>query len=450
MPFQQATAGLIEELHDMSVQDGDQRQMAQRMLELFSKSLSAISGSVAIRSGEHIDELVILAGVELPPGVLGQRIKFGEGVLGQVAASCKPRVFKGEGPGRGAAGERRRGASLCWPLQLKNKLVGVLSLNLGSEAPEFTPESLARTQAPLSLFALLLDNLLMRSEQRQRIDALSKANDELNALNERLGAAQAQLLQSEKMASIGQLAAGVAHEINNPVGYVNANINTLSGYVTELLAAARGREAPNGKPVDLDYLEEDLPQLLSETREGLDRVAKIVRDLKDFSRVDTSDDWEWADLVGGLRGTLNIVNNEVKYKAEVINALEPLPQVQCHPGQMNQVFMNLIVNAAQAIPERGTIRLSCGQANEQVWFEVADNGCGMSEEVRSRIFEPFFTTKPVGKGTGLGLSVSYSIVRKHHGTISVSSTPGQGTTFRIELPIQQPQDAATPAEAGHA
>ena len=218
-----------------------------------------------------------------------------------------------------------------------------------------------------------------------------------------------------------------------------------------LLAAAQGGSNASAKPLDLAFLSEDLPDLLRETRDGLDRVTKIVRDLKDFSRVDTSDAWESADLAAGLESTLNIVQNEVKYKATIERQLVALPAVVCRPSEINQVFMNLLVNAAQAIPERGVIRLASGFDDEQVWVEVADTGKGMTAEVRNRIFEPFYTTKPVGQGTGLGLSLSYTIVQKHHGRIDVDSEPGRGTTFRITLPRRQPDAPASqaPSEAAH-
>ena len=190
----------------------------------------------------------------------------------------------------------------------------------------------------------------------------------------------------------------------------------------------------------------DLPQLLDESAEGLARVKKIVEDLKDFSRVDQAD-WQQADLNAGLESTLNVVRNEVKYKAEVLKQLSPLPRVTCLAGQLNQVFMNLLVNAAHAIRGHGTITLSTGHQDGWVWVQVDDTGCGMSDEVRRRIFEPFFTTKDVGKGTGLGLSLSYGIVQRHGGALLVRSTPGSGSQFRMWVPVDGPAAAAgaTPA-----
>jgi signal transduction histidine kinase len=278
-------------------------------------------------------------------------------------------------------------------------------------------------------------NQTLAREQRELTDLLKKVED-----------AQNQLLQSEKMAAIGQLAAGVAHEINNPVGFVNSNVGTLKTYTGKLLqlidayeAVAAGgdpaRLAEMKRQADLDFLREDLPQLIQESQDGLGRVTRIVQDLKDFSHVDESSQQE-ADLNAGLESTLNVVWNEIKYKAEVIRQLGEVPLVPCVPAQINQVFMNILVNAAQAIETRGTITLRSGVANGHAWFEIEDNGKGMPEEVRKRIFEPFFTTKPVGKGTGLGLSISYDIiVKKHGGSLDVSSTPRKGTCFRISLPL---------------
>lgn len=302
-----------------------------------------------------------------------------------------------------------------------------------------------------------------RTEVRTAQEALHQRFEELKATNQKLEQAQNQLLQQDKMASIGQLAAGVAHEINNPVGFVSSNLHTLRQYIESLLrlvdAQARAAAAPGDAAlqdllrrtedeVELDYLKEDLPQLLDESADGLARVKKIVQDLKDFSRVDNSD-WQQADLNAGLESTLNVVRNEVKYKAEVVKRLGVLPLVTCLAGQLNQVFMNLIVNASHAIAERGTITLSSGAQDGWAWVQVDDDGCGMTEEVRRRVFEPFFTTKDVGKGTGLGLSLSFSIIKRHGGRIQLRSTPGLGSRFRVWVPVGGPQvvgSADTPAE----
>ncbi|KAA0949768.1 MULTISPECIES: ATP-binding protein [unclassified Pseudomonas] len=280
----------------------------------------------------------------------------------------------------------------------------------------------------------------------QRSHALQLEIDERKQL-------ESQLVQSEKLASLGQLAAGVAHEINNPVGFISSNLGTLDGYFKQLqqmfdaYQQAEEALAPGEclehlqtlrKGMDLEFLKEDIPILIRETKEGIGRVAQIVKDLKDFSRVDNDDKWQWANLQQGIDSTLNIVASELKYKADVVKRYQPLPDIECLASQINQVVMNLVINAAQAMgPERGTITISNGTEGDRVWLEVADNGCGIAPESVQKIFDPFFTTKPVGEGTGLGLSLSYGIVKKHHGDISVTSEVGKGTTFRVILPIRQ-------------
>ena len=262
---------------------------------------------------------------------------------------------------------------------------------------------------------------------------------ELAGKVEELEASHRQLLQSEKMASIGQLAAGVAHEINNPVGFVNSNLGSLKNYSQQMIALlerCRSGQASEADfvAIEFDYLKEDLTALLNESREGLERVKKIVVDLKNFSRVDESA-WQEADLNGGIESTLNVAWNELKYKADVIREFGELPPVPCVVAQINQVVMNLLVNAVHAIETHGTITVRTGHDDAWAWIEVADSGKGMTPAVMQRIFEPFYTTKPVGKGTGLGLSLSYDIVKKHEGRIEVSSEVGVGSTFRIILPL---------------
>ncbi|RJG01046.1 ATP-binding protein [Noviherbaspirillum sedimenti] len=291
---------------------------------------------------------------------------------------------------------------------------------------------------------------------------LMRRNAELTELNAKLSLAKEQLVQSEKLASIGQLAAGVAHEINNPIGYIFSNFGTLEGYIAnllEMLKAYEDAEASISSPdmlkrvsavrerIELDYLKLDIPVLMSESKEGIVCVRKIVQDLKDFSRVDAHQEWQWADLHRGIDSTLNIVGNEVKYKADIVKKYGDIPEVECLPSQINQVIMNIVVNAAHAIgPERGKIIISTGTEGQNVWIAITDNGTGIPKDVQSRIFDPFFTTKPIGAGTGLGLSLTYGIVQKHRGHIDVESALGVGTTFRITLPIRHVEEDGGCAE----
>ena len=293
--------------------------------------------------------------------------------------------------------------------------------------------------------------------RRRAEEALLKEKEEQQVLINKLAQAHTQLLQSEKMASIGQLAAGVAHEINNPIGYVYSNLGTLEKYVQDTFGmiglyeqavgaiadeAVRARLQAAMEKLDVAFLKEDLRALMAESKDGITRVKQIVQNLKDFSHVDASDEWRFADLRKGLDSTLNIVSNEIKYKADVIREYGDIPEIECLPSQLNQVFMNLLVNAAHAIEERGAITVRTGAHGGEVWVEIADTGKGISPENMQKIFDPFFTTKPIGQGTGLGLSLSYGIIQKHHGRIEVQSEVGKGTAFRVWLPVKQPQGDA--------
>lgn len=299
------------------------------------------------------------------------------------------------------------------------------------------------------------DELERRVEQRTA--ELQSANRDLQAEREqqaalivRLEEAQSQLIQSEKMASIGQLAAGVAHEINNPVGFIKSNLGTLQRYIGnfgkvlnayaeiehELGEASQASVSQLKKDIDLDYLQQDLDILLTETNDGVQRVQDIVRDLKNFSHVSSSE-IILANLEMGLDSTLNVVWNELKYKAKVVKEYAAIPEIMCAPSQLNQVFMNLLVNASQAIEGQGQISIRTTSSEAEVRIEIEDSGRGIPPENLGRIFEPFFTTKPAVKGTGLGLSVTYGIIKHHGGDIQVRSEPGCGATFTITLPIKE-------------
>ncbi|MCO4321389.1 ATP-binding protein [Aliidiomarina quisquiliarum] len=250
-----------------------------------------------------------------------------------------------------------------------------------------------------------------------------------------------QLMHSEKLASLGQLAAGVAHEINNPIGYVASNLGSLKEYIDSLIKLIRegsvqlpaDQVTALKKKYDFDYIVQDLPQLLVQSEAGLQRVIEIIGDLKDFSYLEEAEFIE-ADLHSGIRSTLNIIANELKYKAELKLNFADLPRIQCIPSQINQVLLNLLMNAAQAIKGHGVITVTTGYDEHWVWFSVADTGAGIPAEKIEEIYQPFYTTKPKGQGTGLGLVLSRSIVDKHTGVLEVTSELGVGSCFTVKLP----------------
>ncbi|MCW8879695.1 MAG: ATP-binding protein [Kangiellaceae bacterium] len=256
------------------------------------------------------------------------------------------------------------------------------------------------------------------------------------------------------MASVGQLAAGVAHEINNPLGYVNSNLNTLKDYVKELgefIEEIVGQvnhfssENESGKKVldiidrqkekfDVEFILSDTAELVSESIFGMDKVKKIIQSLKNFTHAG-EEKQKKADINACLDETIRIVWNELKYHCEVKKEFSEIPETYCHPSQLNQVFMNLMINAGHAIKEKGVISVSTAKQDNWIIVKIKDNGSGIDEEHLSQLFNPFFTTKPVGQGTGLGLSISYGIIENHKGKIDVESETGVGTCFTISLPI---------------
>ena len=298
--------------------------------------------------------------------------------------------------------------------------------------------------------------LRVRVRAGERIVELEQA---LAAQNRALREAQAALVQTEKLASLGQLAAGMAHEINNPIAYVANNLAVLRRDVPaalqvldkyragreqlrrvapEIVAEAERLEAD----IDLPYIRASLPRLFERSLEGLKRVRDIVKNLRDFARLDEAE-FKEADLNAALQSTLEITSHEIKDKAlDLRTHFAELPPVLCHPGKINQVFLNVLLNAIQASQPGGSIEVRTRPEDSSpdggVVIEVQDSGCGIKPEHLPHIFDPFFTTKPVGEGTGLGLSVSYGIIRDHGGSIEVNSEIGRGTLFRIRLPLRPP------------
>lgn len=303
----------------------------------------------------------------------------------------------------------------------------------------------------------------LEQKVQARTAELREANENLQVMNRQLIDTTRQLVQSEKMASVGVLAAGVAHELNTPIGFVTSNLGALSTYVDQMLSLLGSYEAAEAllnavepetsqrlakarEDADLPYLRQDVPDLIQESRLGLERVKKIVQDLRAFSELDTVG-CQPTDLHEGLNQAISLLGEKMGSGVTLTRDFGTLPLVACLSSEINQVFTNVLINAVQAVGEQGRIHVSTGTEGDEAWVQFEDNGCGMDAAHLPRIFDPFFTTRPVGSGRGLGLSVSHAIVKKHGGRIEVHSQVGQGARFRVWLPISQAQPVVAPESA---
>ncbi len=297
-------------------------------------------------------------------------------------------------------------------------------------------------------------NVHLNIDSKDEIGNLTKSFNQMTAslreARERMQNTQVQLVQSEKMASLGQLTAGVAHEINNPVNFVSANVGPLRRDISELFAVLAQYEEIVAtqqmqekfqdveklkQKLDFPYLKDEINNLLDGVQEGAQRTSEIVKGLRNFTRLD-EDDRKPADINQGIESALLMLKHQLKNRVEVIKEFGTLPPVMCYPGKMNQVFLNLLANASQAIAGKGQIIIKTFSDGEIVTISIRDTGIGMTPEVKKHIFEPFFTTKPVGEGTGLGLPITYGIIEAHDGNVEIYSEPGKGSEFVITLPVK--------------
>jgi signal transduction histidine kinase len=306
----------------------------------------------------------------------------------------------------------------------------------------------------VSAFDAGADDYIIKPFNPKELTARIKAGKRTIKLYDDYEKAVVQLLNSEKMAAVGQLSAGIAHEINNPTGFVKSNLETLKNYLNDFLEAGEKLSSvfeinlkgqmPDQKLLqeiknflnekDVDYLVKDIKELLKDCIEGTNRISKIVKDMKLFAHPG-SDTAKPADINQCIDSTLNVIWNDIKYKASVIKKYSDLPEINCFPQKLNQVFMNILLNASQAIEEKGKIAIRTYVKDKNIIIEIADTGKGIDPENLPKIFNPFFTTKPIGQGTGLGLNVAYNIIKLHNGTIKAKSEPGKGTVFVISLPL---------------
>lgn len=303
-----------------------------------------------------------------------------------------------------------------------------------------------------------------RLEAEQLLDDKSRElflkNQQLEASNQQLKEQHNALMRNEKLATLGTLSAGVAHEINNPLAFVYSNLGSLNGYIDsyqKLLQMVQRWQADDQlKPEqtealsqlieaeDLAFISEDITGLLADSQEGLDRLKDIVQNLRRFAHSQDTD-WEDVDVIDGLESTLKILNSQLKNTVTVEKHFTALPSVPGKANELNQIFLNIIVNACHAMKhtERPLLRIETRPEDEEILVQITDNGCGMDEEVLKSLFDPFFTTKPVGEGTGMGMSITYSIIKNHQGRLQVASKPGIGSRFSIYLPLKRGESAAS-------
>lgn len=345
-------------------------------------------------------------------------------------------------------------------LEFRTPAIGSDEIGEVGESFNRMADQLKLTRARRDQYQQQLESLNQELEDRvkRRTGQLTRKNMELAAAYENLQSAQKQLVHAEKLASLGQLSAGVAHEINNPIAFIKGNLGSMKGYLqtyqayTEFLESSLRKHQPDlleseeylkqRKAADIEFIQQDPVQLIEESLSGIDRVSGIVQGLKEYARSDQSG-ISLENLNDCIEATYRIAASQLKYQGEVVLDLEPIPPFYFNRGKISQVIMNLLVNAGQAIEDKGEIRVTAREEDGYVEIMVIDNGCGISPEHLDKLFDPFFTTKAVGEGTGLGLAISQGIVQDHRGSIRVESEPGRGTAFRIRLPAlrDQPEES---------
>ena len=390
---------------------------------LLNESKTALMWEVAEQ-----DSANTLSRVSLPlgQGIAGTVAQTGEAIIVSDAQK-DPRVARWVDD----ATSFQTRSILSVPIRYKRTITGVINvLNKTVGTFNAQDQELLELVAAEAGVAIENANLYERLEERvrQRTKEWSDANAQLTQTLNELKATQTKLIQSEKMAALGKLVAGVAHEINTPLGAVTSNTDILVRGLQKLgtLVDSRGETVVSM-----------LTSLLRTNTDACQRISVIVKNLKRFARLDEAV-WKNADLREGMDSTLPLIHHLHKGRIEIVRDYDDIPPVQCHPGQINQVFMNLLVNAIQAIDGPGTIRVHIGTQGDCIKVDVQDTGVGIAEEHLPKIFDPGFTTKGVGVGTGLGLSICHQIINAHHGTIQVASNKGAGSTFTVLLPLHPP------------
>ncbi|HYX14015.1 MAG TPA: ATP-binding protein [Nostoc sp.] len=441
----------------------DTRQIAQLVLQELRQLIESSAGIILLLSPDATAFEII---AEFGMFFDHSQPQPGKGIIGNIVQSNRAELINNVQADPRLEGQKNISAMICVPLRAKERVLGAIAIGT-SKTDSYMAEHLKLVSIFASQTAIAIDKALLYEQSTQAaLQAKAQTQKLQQALHE-LQLAQTQLIQSEKMSSLGQLIAGVAHEINNPVNFIYGNLKYVAEYAQDLLHLLEKYQKflPVAPPeleseldnIDLEFIMQDLPKLLASMKLGTSRIVEIVQSLKNFSRHDEAD-MKAVNIHDGIDGTLMILHHRLKADVrrpaiEIVKDYAKLPLIECYPGQLNQVFMNILANAIDALEEdmensrfrsspqsptpnpQITIRT---KVFDQKWvvIRIADNGPGMKEEVIRRIYDPFFTTKDIGKGTGLGMAISYQIVvDKHGGMLKCHSQPGEGTEFWIQIPL---------------
>ncbi|AVH70070.1 GAF domain-containing sensor histidine kinase [Nostoc sp. 'Lobaria pulmonaria (5183) cyanobiont'] len=441
----------------------DTRQIAQLVLQELGQLIESSAGMILLLSSDATAfEIIAEFGVFFDRS----QPQPGKGIIGNIVQSNRAELVNDVQADPRLEGQKNVSAMICVPLRAKERVLGAIAIGT-AKTDSYKAEHLKLVSIFASQTAIAIDKAVLYEQSTQAaVQAKAQTQRLQQALHE-LQLAQTQLIQSEKMSSLGQLIAGVAHEINNPVNFICGNLKYVAEYAQDLLHLLEKYQKflPVAPPeleseldnIDLEFIMQDFPKLLDSMKLGTGRIVEIVQSLKNFSRHDEAE-MKAVNIHDGIDGTLMILHHRVKADVhrpaiEIVKDYAKLPLIECYPGQLNQVFMNILANAIDALEEsmeNSEVRSSPQSPNpnpqitirtkalDQQWvvIRIADNGPGMKEEVIRRIYDPFFTTKDVGKGTGLGMAISYQIVvDRHGGMLKCRSQPGEGTEFWIQIPL---------------
>ncbi|MBU7582653.1 MAG: GAF domain-containing sensor histidine kinase [Nostoc sp. TH1S01] len=442
----------------------DKRQIAQLVLQEMSQLIESSAGAILLLS-QDAATLELIA--EFGKFFDHRQIASNKGIIGNIVQSGRAELVNHVQADPRLGEEKNIQALICVPLQAKEQILGAIAIGT-HKIDAYTAEHLKLVSIFASQTAVAIEKALLYEQSTQATAQAKAQTEKLQQALQELQLAQTQLIQSEKMSSLGQLIAGVAHEINNPVNFICGNLRCVSEYAQDLLHLLQEYQKcfPVTPPeleseldnIDVEFITEDLPKLLDSMKLGSDRIVEIVKSLKNFSRHDEAQT-KAVNIHDGIDGTLMILRHRLKATSHrpeiaIIKDYAKLPLIECYPGQLNQVFMNIMVNAIDALEEsmvsgesevgnremstpthQITIRTQ-NLDNQWIVIRIADNGPGMTEEIMQRIYDPFFTTKEIGKGTGLGMAISHQIiVDRHQGILKCRSQPGQGTEFWIQIPV---------------